>query len=184
MRKSIRFASLLVLASFTTMAPAQNASSKGGHAMFTLTSPAFGSGTMIPEQYTCKGQDISPALAWSHAPAKTASFALIMDDPDAPAGDWVHWLMWDVPASKHALAENVAKNEQLEDGSHQGRNSFNRTGYNGPCPPPGKAHRYFFRLYALDGKVTVAPASDRAALESAIKGHVLGTAEYMGTFQR
>ena len=151
---------------------------------FTLTTSAFASGAMIPEQHTCKGSDISPALQWSNAPAKTVVFALIMDDPDAPAGDWVHWVMWDVPASKHALAENVAKNEQLDDGSHQGRNSFNRTGYTGPCPPPGQTHRYFFRLYALDSKVPVAPGADRASLEAATKGHVLATAEYMGTFRR
>jgi len=185
MPTSIRIACLLVLASFTTMAQGQSASSKGGHAMkFTLTSPAFASGAMIPDQYTCKGEDISPALEWSNAPAKTASFALIMDDPDAPAGDWVHWVMWDVPASKHALAENAAKNEQLADGSHQGRNSFSRTGYNGPCPPPGQTYRYFFRLYALDSRVPVAPGADRAALDAATNGHVLATAEYVGTFHR
>ena len=152
--------------------------------MFTLSSVSFASGATIPEQYTCTGQDVSPSLQWSNAPAKTVSFALIMDDPDAPAGDWVHWVMWDLPASKHALAENVAREEQLGDGSHQGRNSFNRTGYNGPCPPPGQTHRYFFRLYALDANVQVAPGSDRAALDAATKGHVLATAEYMGTFHR
>jgi hypothetical protein len=186
MHASIRIACLLVLASSTIIVHGQSASTaKGGHAMpFTLTSPAFATAAMIPDQYTCKGQDISPALEWSNPPAKTASFALLMDDPDAPAGDWVHWVLWDVPASKHALSENVAKSEQLDDGSHQGRNSFNRVGYSGPCPPPGQRHRYFFRLYALDSKVTVSPGADRAALEAAMKGHVLATTEYVGTFHR
>ena len=185
MHTTIKIACLLVLASVTIMAQGQSASSTGGHAMaFTLTSPAFAAGATIPDQYTCKGPDSSPALEWSNAPAKTASFALVMDDPDAPAGDWVHWVLWDVPASKQALAENVAKTEQLADGSHQGRNSFDRTGYNGPCPPPGQTHRYFFRLYALDNKPTIAPGADRNALEAATKGHVLATAVYMGTFHR
>ena len=185
MHTTIKIACLLVLASFTLMAQGQSASSAGGHAVpFTLTSSAFASGATMPDPYTCKGEDISPALEWNNAPAKTASFALVMDDPDAPAGDWVHWVLWDVPASKHALAENVAKSEQLEDGSRQGRNSFNRTGYSGPCPPPGQRHRYFFRLYALDSKITIAPGADRAALEAATKGHVLATAEYVGTFHR
>jgi Raf kinase inhibitor-like YbhB/YbcL family protein len=186
MHTSMRISCLLVLASFTGLAQGQSApAAKGGHALpFTLTSSAFAAGAMIPDQYTCSGQDISPALQWSNAPTKTTSFALIMDDPDAPAGDWVHWVMWDVPASKHALAENVAKSEQLDDGSHQGRSSFNRVGYSGPCPPPGPTHRYFLRLYALDSKLTVASGADRAALESAMKGHVLATAEFMGTFHR
>lgn len=186
MHTTTKIACLLVLASFKVMAQGQVASSANeGHARpFTLGSSAFASGEMVPDQYTCKGQDISPTLRWNNAPAKTASFALVMDDPDAPAGDWVHWVMWDVPASKHALAENVAKTEQLDDGSHQGRNSFNRTGYNGPCPPPGQRHRYFFRLYALDSKIKVAPGADRDALEAATKGHVLATAVYVGTFQR
>ena len=185
MHTTIKIACLLVLASVTIMAQGQSASSTGGHAMaFTLTSPAFAAGATIPDQYTCKGPDSSPALEWSNAPAKTASFALVMDDPDAPAGDWVHWVLWDVPASKQGLAENVAKTEQLADGSHQGRNSFDRTGDNGPCPPPGQTHRYFFRLYALDNKPTIAPGADRNALEAATKGHVLATAVYMGTFHR
>ncbi len=150
----------------------------------TVTSSSFASGAMIPEQYSCKGADISPALTWSGAPAKTKSFAIIMDDPDAPAGTWVHWVMWNVPASNHSLAESVVKNEQLDDGSQQGRNSFGKIGYNGPCPPMGQTHRYFFRVYALDVKLTLAPGNDRAALDEAMKGHVLVEGEYMGTFHK
>jgi len=148
-----------------------------------LTSSGFAAGEAIPSQYTCKGTDISPALAWSGAPANTASFALIMDDPDAPAGTWVHWVIWNIPASAHSLVEGVAKREQLDDGSHQGRNGFGKIGYGGPCPPLGQTHRYFFRLYALDTKLDLAGAQ-RSALDSAMEGHILAQSEYMGTFHK
>ena len=151
---------------------------------FTLSSSAFGSGAEIPQQYTCKGADSSPALQWSGAPAKTASFALIMDDPDAPAGTWVHWVLWNVPANAHSLPQGVTKQEQLSDGSRQGRNSFGKVGYNGPCPPAGKTHRYFFRLYALDRKLDLAAGASREQLDAEMKGHALAQAEYMGTFHR
>ena len=151
---------------------------------FTLTSPAFEPGAEIPKKHTCKAADVSPALEWSGAPAKTASFALIMDDPDAPAGTWVHWVLWNLPAGLHSLPEGVAKNDQLSDGSRQGRNDFQKAGYNGPCPPPGKTHRYFFRLYALDRKLDLAPGASRSQLDDAMKGHIVERAEYMGTFRR
>jgi Raf kinase inhibitor-like YbhB/YbcL family protein len=151
---------------------------------FQLTSSAFAPGAMIPSQYSCTGTDISPALHWGDAPVGTQSFALIVDDPDAPAGDWVHWTMWNIPATSHELAENVPKQEHLADGSRQGRNDFRKTGYNGPCPPGGKTHRYFFRLYALDTTIDLKPGAAKADLDAAIKGHVLAQAEYMGTFKR
>lgn len=151
---------------------------------FSLTSSAFSSGGAIPQQYSCKGQDVSPPLAWSGAPAKTAGFALIMDDPDAPSGVWVHWVLWNVPAAKHSLPEGVAKSDQLEDGSLQGRNSSQKIGYHGPCPPEGQTHRYFFRLYALDGKLDLAAGASRSDLDAAMKGHVLAQSEYMGTFHK
>ena len=151
---------------------------------FTLTSSAFASGAEIPQQYTCKGVDNSPALDWSGAPAKAASFALIMDDPDAPAGTWVHWVLWNVPATAHSLPQGVGKQEQLSDGSSQGRNSFRKVGYNGPCPPAGQTHRYFFRLYALDTKLDLTAGASREQLDAAMKGHVLAQAEYMGTFHK
>ena len=150
----------------------------------TLISSAFSSGSEIPAQYTCKGADTSPALAWSGAPQNVASFALIMDDPDAPHGTWVHWVMWDVPSTTHTLPQGVARREQLEDGSRQGRNDFRKNGYNGPCPPGGSTHRYFFRLYALDIKLDLASDADRAGLDAAMKGHILAQAEYMGTFHK
>ena len=104
--------------------------------------------------------------------------------PDAPAGTWVHWVLWNLPASAHGLPEAVAKQDQLVDGMRQGRNSFRKIGYNGPCPPPGKPHRYFFRLYALDEKLELAPGASSSDLQAAMKGHVLGQAEYMGTYRR
>ncbi len=151
---------------------------------FTITTSAFASGAAIPDRYTCKGEDLSPALEWKDAPAKTASFAIIMDDPDAPAGVWVHWVLWNVPRSATSLPEGVPKNGRLDDGSQEGRNSFGKTGYNGPCPPPGQTHRYFFRLYALDGQLNLPADADRSQLDGAMKGHVLAQTEYMGTFHR
>ncbi len=149
-----------------------------------LKSTAFAPGAVIPKKHTCEAADISPALEWSGTPARTVSFALIMDDPDAPAGTWVHWVLWNLPASAHELPEAVAKQDQLGDGTRQGRNSFRKIGYNGPCPPPGKPHRYFFRLYALDEKLALAPGASSADLQEAMKGHVIGQAEYMGTYRR
>jgi len=107
-----------------------------------------------------------------------------MDDPDAPAGTWVHWVLWNLPTSTHSLPEGVAKREQLDDGARQGRNDFGKIGYNGPCPPPGKVHRYFLRLYALDAKLDLAPGATRQELDAAMQGHIVGKAEYMGTFRR
>jgi len=151
---------------------------------FTVTSPAFPQGGMIPAQYTCTGADTSPALQWSGTPANTVSFALIVDDPDAPAGTWVHWLLWNVPPSLHSLPEDVPKRDQLDDGSRQGRTDFRKVGYYGPCPPGGATHRYFFRLFALDSKLDLAAGAGRSNLDDAMKGHILAQAEYMGTFHR
>jgi Raf kinase inhibitor-like YbhB/YbcL family protein len=177
----------VLLASFAGLAIAQelNEFAGGGAAVtFSLKSSAFAAGAEIPKKFTCVAADVSPALEWSGGPAKTGSFALIMDDPDAPVGTWVHWVLWNLPASAHSLPEGVAKREQLDDGSRQGRNDFSKVGYNGPCPPPGKPHRYFFRLYALDAKLALAAGATRQELDAAMKGHVLGQAEYMGTFRR
>lgn len=151
---------------------------------FTVTSPAFASGAAIPKPYTCQGTDTSPALAWSGHPAQTISFALIVDDPGAPVGTWVHWVIWNIPPTAQQLPENVSRHDRLDSGAVQGRNDFRKIGYNGPCPPPGKTHRYFFRLYALDAKLNLAPAATRQELDAAMKGHILARAEYMGTFRR
>lgn len=151
---------------------------------FAIKSSAFVAGAEIPQRYTCMGDDVSPALEWSGAPAKTVSFALIMDDPDAPSGTWTHWVLWNLPAKTQGLAEGVAKRDPLENNARQGRNSDNNIGYNGPCPPSGRAHRYFFRLYALDENLELPPGAGRVSLLEAIKGHILGQAEYMGRFRR
>jgi len=158
---------------------------QGGRTMaFTLTTTAFSAGGAIPKKHTCDDADLSPALAWNDAPAGTQAFALIADDPDAPVGTWTHWVIWNIPAKLTGLAENVLKTEALADGTRQGRNDFRRIGYGGPCPPPGKPHRYFFRLYALDTKLDLRAGSSRAELERAISGHVLAQAEVMGKYGR
>src|ERR1022692_141314 len=169
----------------STLASQSHPSAGGRSPMaLVLKSSTFAPGAEIPKEYTCEAADVSPALEWSGAPARTVSFALIMDDPDAPAGTWVHWVLWNLPASAHELPEAVAKQDQLVDGMRQGRNSFRKVGYNGPCPPPGKPHRYFFRLYALDEKLDLAPGANSADLQQAMKGHVLMQAEYMGAYRR
>ena len=148
-----------------------------------IESPAFSNGQPIPQKFTCQGADVSPALSWSGAPDNTKSFALIVDDPDAPVGTWVHWVLYDLPADTRSLPENVAKSEHAQNGV-QGINDFKKIGYGGPCPPPGKAHRYFFKLYALDTPLKLKPGATKQDLEKAIKGHILAQAELMGTYQR
>ncbi len=149
-----------------------------------LTSTAFDPGANIPKKFTCDGPDVSPALAWTDAPAGTQSFALIVDDPDAPVSTWVHWVLYDLPANARELAEGVPKQEELPSGARQGRNDFRKIGYGGPCPPPGPAHRYFFKLYALDSKTSLKPGATKADLQKAMKGHILAEAELMGRYQR
>jgi Raf kinase inhibitor-like YbhB/YbcL family protein len=152
---------------------------------FTLISAAFRDETAIPAKYTCDGADVSPPLTWSDAPAGTRSFALIADDPDAPAGTWVHWVLYNLPAAISGLPENIAKVESLDlRGARQGRNDFRRPGYGGPCPPPGPAHRYFFKLYALDAPLTLKAGAQKKDVEAAMEGHVLATAQLMGTYAR
>jgi Raf kinase inhibitor-like YbhB/YbcL family protein len=158
--------------------------SSTGAASMTLSSSAFGAGAAIPQQFTCKGADASPALEWSGSPAHTASFAMIMDDPDAPAGTWVHWVLWNFAATARSLPQGVPRREQLDDGARQGKNSFEKVGYNGPCPPAGQTHRYYFRLYALDTKLSLPAGASRDQLDAAMQGHVLAQAEYMGTFHK
>ncbi len=150
----------------------------------TITSGAFEAGGAIPRKFTCDGPDVSPALNWNDPPAGTQSLALIADDPDAPVGTWVHWVLYDLPASAQSLPENVPKQEQLQDGSRQGRNDFGKIGYGGPCPPPGKPHRYFFKLYALDAKLDLKAGATKAGVEKAIEGHVLAQGELMGRYGR
>jgi Raf kinase inhibitor-like YbhB/YbcL family protein len=151
---------------------------------FELTSPAFKAGDTIPKKHTCDGEDVSPPLAWSEPPAGTRSFALVCDDPDAPVGTWVHWVLYGLPAGARSLPEGVKPLPTLEDGTQQGTNDFRKTGYGGPCPPHGAAHRYFFRLHALDTRPSLASGATKAALLKAIEGHVVGQAELMGRYGR
>lgn len=148
-----------------------------------LTSPAFAQGEPIPAKYTCLGEDISPALAWGEPPAGTQSFALIMDDPDAPIGTWVHWVMFNISPSIRSLPEAFPSGDTFPDGSLGGRNSWGNTGYGGPCPPSG-THRYFFKLYALDEVLAINAGADKGELEKAMVGHILASAELMGTFSK
>jgi len=149
----------------------------------TITSSAFTQGNPIPARFTCTGINISPPLSWGDPPAGTQSFALIMDDPDAPAGTWVHWVLYNIPTSARGLPENVHPDAQLADGGLQGENSWRKTGYGGPCPPSG-THRYFFKFYALDVLLDLPSRANASRLSQAMKGHILGYAELMGTYKK
>jgi hypothetical protein len=153
----------------------------------SLTSDAFAHGQSIPAKYTCVGRNISPGLMWGEPPAGTQSFALIMDDPDAPIGTWVHWVLFNIPASARSLPEDLAvtgKNSPEGQGSpFTGRNSSGKIGYDGPCPPGG-THRYFFKLYALDEMLGLLPGADKGELLKGMEGHILAQGELMGTFSK
>jgi Raf kinase inhibitor-like YbhB/YbcL family protein len=148
-----------------------------------VTSTAFNDGGMIPQQYTCDGQDKSPPLNWGEAPDKTRSFALIADDPDAPGGTFVHWVLYGLPAEVHELPEGVPDNETLPSGARQGVTGFGAVGYGGPCPPSG-THRYFFKVYALDTELSLPPGRSKADLLKAMEGHVLAQGQIMGKYKR
>jgi Raf kinase inhibitor-like YbhB/YbcL family protein len=149
-----------------------------------LTSTAFQSGATIPKQYTGDGADRSPPLHWSEPPAGTKSLALICDDPDAPRGTWVHWVLFNLPAQARELEEGVPTTEPLANGAKQGKNDFGKIGYGGPSPPRGKPHRYFFKLYALDTMLDVPPGATRAQVADAMKGHILAEGHLMGSYGR
>jgi Raf kinase inhibitor-like YbhB/YbcL family protein len=149
-----------------------------------LDASAFKPGADIPTQCTCDGADISPALSWSAPPAGTQCFVLMMEDPDAPGRTWVHWLLYNLPARERELPEGVAPRGTLPSGARHGRNDFGRTGYGGPCPPPGSPHRYYFRLFALDSPIDLKAGATRAQIDRAMKDHVLGHCELMGRYRR
>ena len=158
-----------------------------GSMAFALTSTAFTAGGSIPAAHTCEGKDIAPPLAWSGAPAGTKSFALIVDDPDAPDPKapkmtWVHWVLYDIPPGTSTLAAAVTS-KTLPAGAREGKNDWKRAGYGGPCPPIGR-HRYFFKLYALDASLGDLKGPDKAALERAMSGHILARAELIGTYEK
>ena len=149
-----------------------------------ITSTAFSEGQPIPAKYSCEGSDISPPLKWTNVPANTKSFALVADDPDAPVGTWVHWVLYDLPPTTNALPEDVARTQYIAGNAKQGLNTWPRLGYGGPCPPPGKPHRYFFKLYALDRMLDLKPGATKKDLLKAMEGHVLAEGQLMGTYQR
>lgn len=150
-----------------------------------LMSEAFSNQQIIPIKYTCDGANISPPLAWEFVPKRAQSLVLVMEDPDAPVGTWVHWLLYNIPVEARTLPAGVPTLENLPRGMQQGKNSFYKAGYGGPCPPPGHGpHRYFFRLYALDTTLKLRPGATRIELDEAMRDHILSRAELMGRFER
>ena len=149
-----------------------------------LTSSAFSEGEPIPARHTCDDKNVSPPLKWSGAPPGTKSLALIVEDPDAPAGTWVHWVLFDLPANTSELPEDLPKGQRLPNGAKQGLNDFKHLGYGGPCPPQGKLHRYVFKLYAVDSSLDLKPGATKKELEQAMEKHILAQGQLIGTYKR
>ena len=164
-------------------APSATPEKEGPGVPFELTSTAFGPGEPIPQKYTCDGEDISPPLQWSDPPQGTQSLALITDDPDAPIGTWVHWVLFNLPAEARGLPEAVPSEAELPDGGRHGKNGWGRLDYGGPCPPSG-THRYFFQLYALDTMLDLDAGAGKKQVLQAMEGHILVQAELMGVYSR
>jgi Raf kinase inhibitor-like YbhB/YbcL family protein len=157
----------------------------GGIGMsFHLSCPRFGAGETIPREFTGEGADHSPPLNWTYPPAGTQSFALVCEDPDAPRGTWIHWVLFNIPAEQRSLEEHVPALEELPTTARHGITDFKTYGYGGPAPPPGKPHRYFFRLYALDSLLKLPAGSTRSQLTAEMNGHILGEATLMGVYKR
>jgi hypothetical protein len=150
-----------------------------------LYSTAFKDGEFIPSKYSCEGSNVSPQIHWNEELKDVKSFAIIVDDPDAPGGDFVHWVIYNIPANIRELHEDVTPSRNISDIILLGTNSFGHIGYGGPCPPPGKPHRYFFRIYALDTLLHhLEPGATKVQLEKAMQGHVIGEGKLMGKYQR
>jgi Raf kinase inhibitor-like YbhB/YbcL family protein len=150
---------------------------------FSLRSAAFDDEGVIPRKYTCDGEDVSPELSWSGQPPKTASLALVVEDPDAPRKTWIHWVVFDLPAGRSALSESMPARPNLDGGGTQGVNDFGNLGYGGPCPPSG-THRYVFNLYALDQLLGLPVGSTRQDVGKAMEGHILAQAHLTGRYSR
>ena len=175
----------LIAASGEPLAQAKdqiNTKIRGGKTM-EIKSSSFNHEDMIPAKYTCDGQNISPPLSWSGAPKETKSFALICDDPDAPAGTWVHWVIFDIPANVNSLPEKVSRQDEIVGLEKSGKNTSQHFGYDGPCPPGG-THRYYFKLYALDTMLNLNAGLSKEDLLKAMKGHILAEAQLMGRYKR
>jgi len=145
---------------------------------------AFKEGESIPVKYTCDGENVSPALNWSGAPEGTKSFALICDDPDAPGRTWIHWVVYNIPATMTSLHEAVPMKKTVLNNIIQGTTSFRKIGYGGPCPPRGPAHRYFFKIYALDTELNLKAGASENELLKAMEGHILAKGQLMGRYSR
>ena len=148
-----------------------------------ITSSAFEEGGMIPKKYTCDDINVSPPLTWNSIPDGTKSFALICDDPDAPMGTWVHWVLFNLSANIKELPENITPQQILESGAKQGKNDFGNIGYGGPCPPGG-THRYYFKLYGLDAEINLDSGTTKKQLLKAMEGHILAEGQLMGKYNR
>jgi len=162
-----------------------NAAAKEGRKMkIQLTSPAFKQGEPIPGKHSCSGADVSPPLAIASVPKEAKSLVLILDDPDAPSGSWIHWILYGIPPQTTAIPEGTSAKGTSPVTAQLGKNSWGRTEWGGPCPPPGGKHRYFFRLYALDTELSLPRGTPKPDVMRAIEGHILAQGELMGTFQR
>ncbi len=161
--------------------PSVNNPSPQAKSELKLTSNAFKEGEAMPRGYTCDGANVSPPLEWTGVPKTAKTIAIIADDPDAPAGTWVHWVLYNLPADGLGLIENTPQTEALNGGGVQGKNDFGKIGYGGPCPPSG-THHYFFKFYALDSELPLKPGATKAEVEKAMEGHIVGQAQLMGTY--
>ena len=149
-----------------------------------VASVAFVMGAAIPPRYSGVGENLSPPLEWGPVPTGTVSIAILCDDPDAPVGDWVHWVLFNLPPDVKKLDEGVPARDRLPNGAVQGLNDSRRVGYDGPCPPPGRPHRYLFKVFALDVKLSLTSAARKKDLLKAMQGHILAQGQLMGTFRR
>lgn len=174
---------VLIINACSTSPEANKAVVKGSGATMELTSLAFQNGGAIPAEYSADGADISPALKWEIPPDGTKSFALICDDPDAPMGTWVHWVVFDLPPDILELPKGIPPGPEVAGGGNQGQNDSGNNGYSGPAPPSG-THRYFFKLYALDTILTLPTSTQKKDLEKAMEGHIIASSELMGTYTR
>lgn len=166
----------------TAQPPQQEEEATAGN--LALESTAFEAGSSIPERYSCDGDDLSPPLSWSELPSGTESLVLIFDDPDAPVGTWVHWVLFNVPASARSFPEDLPETEVVAGVGVHGSNSWSTVGYGGPCPPPGSTHTYMFRLYALDTMLDLDPGASRQDVDGAMQGHILASGSLLGTYGR
>jgi Raf kinase inhibitor-like YbhB/YbcL family protein len=175
---------MLLCCALTMAAGAASGADTASKGTMQLISPAFSEGGSIPARHTCDGENLSPALKWTGAPAGAKSLALIVDDPDAPSGTWVHWVLYDLPSTTTDLPEATPKSQYLPAGAKQGLNDFKHLGYGGPCPPSGKEHRYFFKLYALDRVIDLKPGATKKELEAAMEKHILAEGQLIGIYKR